>query len=58
VFDRYVSGRPGGVGVGLAVAQRIVASFDGRIEARSNPGVGTVFEVVLPAWASQVEDEG
>jgi signal transduction histidine kinase len=57
VFDRYVSGRPGGVGVGLAVAQRIVASFDGRIEARSNPGVGTVFEVVLPAWASQVEGD-
>ncbi len=56
VFERYVSGRPGGVGVGLAVAQRIVASFDGRIEARSTPGVGSVFEVVLPGWAGQVED--
>lgn len=55
VFDRYVSGRSGGVGVGLAVAQRIVVGFDGRIDARSIPGVGSVFEVVLPGWASQVE---
>jgi signal transduction histidine kinase len=58
VFDRYVSGRPGGVGVGLAVAQRIVAGFDGRIDARSTPGVGSVFEVVLPGWAAQVETDG
>lgn len=56
VFERYVSGRPGGVGIGLAVAQRIVAAFDGRIEARSTPGRGTVFEVVLPGWAAQVEE--
>ncbi|MFO8150829.1 MAG: HAMP domain-containing sensor histidine kinase [Trueperaceae bacterium] len=57
VFDRYVSGRAGGVGVGLTVARRIVASFDGRIEARSEPGRGTVFEVTLPGWSSQVEGE-
>jgi signal transduction histidine kinase len=57
VFDRYVSGRPGGAGVGLTVARRIVASFDGRIEARSEPGLGTAFEVMLPGWSSQVEAE-
>jgi two-component system, OmpR family, sensor kinase len=57
VFDRYVSGRPGGAGVGLTVARRIVASFDGRIEARSEPGRGTVFEVTLPGWSSQLEAE-
>jgi two-component system, OmpR family, sensor kinase len=58
VFDRYVSGRAGGVGVGLVVAKRIVAALDGRIEARSTPGVGSEFEVVLPGWAAQVEDDG
>jgi signal transduction histidine kinase len=57
VFDRYVSGRSGGVGVGLTVARRIVASFDGRVEARSEPGRGATFEVVLPGWSSQVEAE-
>jgi two-component system, OmpR family, sensor kinase len=57
VFDRYVSGRPGGVGVGLTVAQRIAEAFDGRIEARSAPGAGSVFEVALPGWRTQVEAE-
>ncbi len=57
VFDRYVSGRAGGVGVGLTVARRIVASFDGHIDVRSEPGQGTTFEVVLPGWSSQVEAE-
>lgn len=57
VFDRFVSGRAGGVGVGLTVARRIVEAFDGRIEARSTPGVGTVFEVTLPGWRTQVEPE-
>jgi two-component system, OmpR family, sensor kinase len=57
VFDRYVSGRAGGVGVGLTVAQRIVQAFDGRIEARSQPGVGTTFEVELPSWRAQVQGD-
>jgi signal transduction histidine kinase len=55
VFDRYVSGRAGGIGVGLTVARRIVEAFDGRIDARSTPGSGTVFEVTLPGWRAQVE---
>jgi len=57
VFDRYVSGRAGGVGVGLTVAQRIAEAFDGRIAARSTPGAGSVFEVALPGWRAQVEAE-
>lgn len=55
VFDRFVSGRAGGAGVGLTVARRIVDAFGGRIEARSTPGSGTVFEVTLPGWRSQVD---
>jgi two-component system, OmpR family, sensor kinase len=59
VFDRYVSGRAGGVGVGLTVAQRIVQAFDGRIEARSDVGVGTTFEVDLPGWRTRIQvDDG
>ena len=39
--------RSGGVGLGLAVAARIVASFGGRIEAKSEPGRGTLFTIRL-----------
>jgi two-component system, OmpR family, sensor kinase len=56
VFDRYVSGRRGGAGVGLTVARRIVEAFDGRIEARSASGVGSAFEVWLPGWCTQMDD--
>jgi heavy metal sensor kinase len=39
----------GGVGLGLAVAARIVSALAGRIEAQSEPGKGTRFTVCLPA---------
>ncbi len=55
VFDRFVSGRPGGVGVGLAVAKRIVEAFDGRLEVGSPPGGPTRFEVWLPGWQGALE---
>ena len=41
-------GRPG-VGLGLAVAQRIALAFGGTIRVRSAPGCGSEFEVRLPA---------
>ena len=42
----------GGLGLGLATAQRLVRSLDGRITVDSQPGAGTTFRVVLPAgWA-------
>jgi signal transduction histidine kinase len=37
-----------GVGLGLAVVDRIVAVFGGSIRVESEPGVGTRFEVALP----------
>ena len=37
-----------GTGLGLALAQEIVAKHDGSIEVRSEPGRGTVFSVTLP----------
>jgi heavy metal sensor kinase len=41
----------GGVGLGLAVAARIVAAFAGRIEVQSGPEKGTRFTLLLPAVA-------
>ena len=39
----------GGLGLGLATAQRLVRSLDGCITVDSPPGAGTTFRVVLPA---------
>lgn len=56
VFDLFRQGHhttgsaPGGLGVGLTLARRIVEMHGGRIEAASpGPGLGSTFTVTLPA---------
>ena len=44
-----------GSGIGLALAQRIVRQMDGRIEVRSEPGVGSEFAVRLRALPAAAE---
>lgn len=51
VFDPFYSRREDGTGLGLTIVHRIVDEHDGHIEVRSAPGEGTVFTVVLPAYA-------
>jgi len=37
-----------GIGLGLAVSQKLTAANGGRIEAQSEPGKGSMFTVYLP----------
>jgi two-component system sensor histidine kinase HydH len=47
VFEPYVTTKTRGLGLGLAIARRIVEAHGGRIEAESG-GQGTCFRVTLP----------
>jgi two-component system nitrogen regulation sensor histidine kinase GlnL len=47
IFYPLVSGREGGSGLGLTIAQTFVAQHNGTIECDSRPG-STVFTIVLP----------
>jgi signal transduction histidine kinase len=47
IFDSFLSGRPDGTGLGLAVCHSIVAAQGGRISA-ANRERGSVFSVAFP----------
>jgi len=49
VFVPFFTGRPDGVGLGLAICRRIVEAHGGFIDLASQPGRGTRFTVRLPA---------
>jgi heavy metal sensor kinase len=46
--DRARSRQSGGTGLGLSIGRWIAEAHDGKIEVRSTPGEGSVFEVRLP----------
>ena len=48
IFEPFFSTRSKGTGLGLWVTQDIVRHHGGRIEATSEEGVGTTFNVILP----------
>jgi PAS domain S-box-containing protein len=49
VFNLYYTTRKGGTGIGLAQAYRAIQLHNGTIRFQSEVGVGTTFEIILPA---------
>jgi signal transduction histidine kinase/CheY-like chemotaxis protein len=46
-----------GLGLGLAIVQRLAQQMDTRVELHSRPGRGSLFRLWLPAWHGTLADE-
>ena len=51
IFDPYFTTKPGGLGLGLTIARRIVEAHGGALTVESGPGRGSRFRVRLPLGA-------
>ena len=49
IFRPFWSRDGGGTGLGLAIARELAVALGGRLDVRSEPGLGSRFELVLPA---------
>jgi two-component system sensor kinase FixL len=52
IFDAFVSTKPDGLGMGLAISRSIVLAHGGRIRATCNPDRGLTVHVELPPDAA------
>ena len=55
IFEPFHSSFANGTGLGLAIVYQIIQAHHGRIEVRSTPGKGSVFEVTLPCRSHVTE---
>ena len=52
MFEPFYSGKPNGSGLGLTIAERIVAAHGGRIDIDAAPGGGTRVTLRFPIGAA------
>jgi CheY-like chemotaxis protein/anti-sigma regulatory factor (Ser/Thr protein kinase) len=57
VFDPYFTTKQKGSGLGLSTSYSIIKRHDGHIDVESELGVGTVFNIYLPASMKKVIDK-
>jgi PAS domain S-box-containing protein len=48
IFERFVSGKPDRMGLGLYLSRLIATAHGGRIWAEDNPGGGSIFRFTIP----------
>ena len=58
VFFPYFTTKQKGTGIGLAISQKIVAEHGGAIELESEPGMGTMVTIQLPAYRLEGHGNG
>ena len=51
LFEPFLSGRPGGTGLGMALVRRTVEAHGGTLRIQTKPSKGTRVEMWLPAWS-------
>jgi two-component system, sensor histidine kinase FlrB len=49
LFEPFYTTRPEGTGLGLAIVKNVADAHGGEVRVRSEPGRGSVFELLLPA---------
>jgi nitrogen fixation/metabolism regulation signal transduction histidine kinase len=55
IFQPYFTTKDVGIGLGLAITERIIKEHGGEILVESRPGAGTTFTVLLPLQQEQQE---
>jgi two-component system, OmpR family, sensor kinase len=61
IFDRFYHLEQsaddlfGGLGIGLSIARQVIEQHHGKIEVESQPGRGSIFRLLLPAWTNEKE---
>jgi signal transduction histidine kinase len=55
IFQPYFTTKDVGIGLGLAITERIIKEHGGEIRVESDPGRGTIFTVILPFPQEQQE---
>ena len=56
IFDAFVTTKPRGMGLGLAICSAIVERHGGQLLASSNGKNGALFKVVLPVASARMDN--
>jgi hypothetical protein len=57
IFQPYFTTKEAGIGLGLAITERIIKAHGGEISVESETGKWTVFTVILPAGKEHEAEE-